>query len=117
MTDPSLPSALDIDDHAVVVDATYFVIRALRNQLRRYPQPAVSPESPERAFVIARLALDEIQASEGADITNIPPDRVRAYIEVLEALSRKEFGAASGEPDVDRAQDLLDQLRADHPFE
>jgi hypothetical protein len=118
VSSPSLPRALDAEtDAAVIVDAAYFVIRALRNRLRNYPRPEVSPESPGRAFDLAGRALAQIQAAEAADLAQIAPEQILAYIELLEGLSRSEFGEVAGTQEAGEAQTLLEQLRADHPFE
>jgi hypothetical protein len=111
----SLVSATATPD--VVIEAAYFVIRTLRNHLRGYQSLAVSPESPEPAYQLAHQALVEIQEAEGQDLHDIPPERARAYIEAVEQLSRQTFDAASGPGDAAKADDLLAQLRNEHPFD
>jgi hypothetical protein len=116
---PYLPASLVSATAApnVVIEAAYFVIRTLRNQLRGYQSLAVSPEGPEPAYQLAHQALAEIQEAEGQDLRNIPEERARAYIEAVEQLSRETFDAASGPGDAAKADDLLAQLRSEHPFD
>lgn len=116
---PYLPTSLvsATATPAVVIDAAYFVIRTLRNHLRGYQSLAVSPESPEPAYRLAHQALAEIQEAEGQNLVDISQERARAYIEAIEQLSRETFDAVSGPGDTAKADDLLVQLRNEHPFD
>ncbi|MGD0454739.1 MAG: hypothetical protein ABSB69_14185 [Solirubrobacteraceae bacterium] len=112
----SLPSALEQgSDPGVIVEATYFVIRVLRNGLRGYEKAEVSPEGSDEAFRLATRALDEIGTMEGSDVSTLTEERLVEYIERLEQLSSQKFEASVGGYDAERATQLLDSLRERKP--
>lgn len=107
-----VPPALEQSfDPGVVVEATYFVIRVLRNGLRGYETAEVSPEGSDEAFRLATRALDEIGAMEGSDLSALPEECLVEYIERLEALSSQQYEASVGGYDTERATQLLASLR------
>jgi hypothetical protein len=112
VTDIRIPPALEGSDTAdVAVEASYFVIRALRNSARGYERPEISREGSDRVFDVATLALREIAEAEGRDVRSLPPDRVRGYIEILERFSSEAYETSVGGYDTQNAEDLLNALR------
>ncbi len=110
--DIKVPPALEQgSDPGVIVEATYFVIRVLRNGLRGYETAEVSPEGSGEAFHLATRALDEMGVMEGSNLSALPKERLVEYIERLEALSSQQYEASVGGYDTERATQLLDSLR------
>jgi hypothetical protein len=111
-----IPPALEQgSDPGVIVDATYFVIRALRNVLRQYDEITVSREGSEPAFQLAKLALGEIVEMEGGEAVEISAKRLLEYIERLEDFSNQTYEISVGGYDAERAAELLDGLRESKP--
>jgi hypothetical protein len=110
------PASLQrIQDPEVAVDATYFVIRTLRNALRGYGTTAVSPEISDPAFRIAEAAVREIAAAEGSDIGDLSAARITEYIELLGRHSQERYETAAGGSDSARGEELLTEMRHRNP--
>jgi hypothetical protein len=116
VTDIRIPPALEHSDTTdVAVEATYFVIRALRNSARGYERPEISPEGSGPAFEVATLALRQITEAEGEGVRSLSPARVREYIEILERFSNEAYRNSAGGYDTQNAEDLLNALREPRP--
>lgn len=104
----SLENATSVED---TIDAVYFVVRVLRNCLRGYRHPTVSSEPAPAARQLARRAIEEIEAAERNEISNIDEKRVSAYITKLEEFLSER--AAANSPIAQSSGDtILEQMRA-----
>ena len=107
-----LPSALLQDpDTETLVDACYFIIRALRNTTRGYKNPLVSTEPSQEAYDLAQRAIREIEVNEKRPIRDLDGDRINDYIAQLEELLRTSYRDAVGE-DPARAANILAEMRS-----
>jgi hypothetical protein len=107
-----LPSALLQDpDTETLVDACYFIIRALRNTTRGYKNPLVSTEPSQEAYDLAQRAIREIEVNEKRPIRALDGDRINDYIAQLEEFLRTSYRDAVGE-DPARAANILAEMRS-----
>jgi hypothetical protein len=88
----------EVDD-ALVVQASYGIVRVLRNKQRGYPELTVSTEFPPEARRLAEAALDEVCARFGAQIRQMTEVHVEESIRAL-----TEFAAQRAK---DQASPLL----------
>lgn len=106
-----IPQALQRQDKDMAIDATYFVIRILRNVGRGYPATSVSTEPSREAHDLAERAVRQIEAHEKAPISDLDDDRLSEYIVSLEGLLRTTYLDAVGS-DTKRAATILDEMRS-----
>ena len=107
-----LPAALLQDpDTETLVDACYYVIRALRNVSRGYKNAPVSTEPSQKAYDLAQRVIREIEAREKTPINGLEIGRISHYITLLEELLRTSYRDAVGE-DPARAADILAEMRS-----
>jgi len=82
-----VPSSLvNSADSPFIVEAVYFVVRALRNALRGYPKAEVSTEPSPQARRLAEKAIKEIEAAEKKSVLYIEDHRINEYISKLQAF-------------------------------
>jgi hypothetical protein len=109
---PRPPGALrEHADKDTLVEATYFVIRVLRNLTRGYQAAQVSREAPPEARALAVRALEEIAEQERMPVTEIGEERALEYVSVLSHALSASYAGAVGR-DVDRGAEILEQMRA-----
>ena len=104
----SVPASLEaITDEMLAIDASYFVVRVLRNLGRGFGKASVSREPSAEARELAVRALQEIENSEGVAVVALGRDRISAYIAVLEDFQDSRARGA----DADRAGAILEEMR------
>jgi hypothetical protein len=107
MMNVAIPAALSSAESDVALDATYFLVRMLRNVLRGFHEVEVSPETPLEARETVAAAADEIEQREGTSLSELPRERVAAYLEVLNQASSAFHASAVGGTDSARGQEIL----------
>lgn len=90
------PSLLESPGKETLIDAVYFVIRALRNGTREYRTVDVSTEPSRQVRELAKRAISEIEAYEESSVRDLGSDRAGNYISLLEELMRTEYRRAVG---------------------
>jgi hypothetical protein len=108
------PSLLERSGKETLVDAIYFVIRALRNGTREYRTPSVSSEAGRQVRELAERAIREIEAQEECAIRDLGSDRAGKYISLLEELMRTEYRHAVGGGSASAAS-ILEEMRSSRP--
>jgi hypothetical protein len=106
---PSLQQ--DADKEALIVPASYFAVRVLRNATRGYQNPVVSTEPPEDVRNLAEQAIREIEAQEGTSIQNLPTDRIEDYSGLLGKFASETYQRSVGH-DSERTERILSEIRS-----
>jgi hypothetical protein len=104
-------SLLKASDSEAVIDAAYFVVRALRNATRGYPTAIVSSEPSPEARDLAERSINEIEVREKRPIRQLSRDRIDDYIASLEDLQRTRYLDTVGS-DTARAESILEEMRS-----
>lgn len=104
-------SLLEGSENEVVIDASYFVMRVLRNATRGYPTALVSSEPSPEAHELAERAIREIEGHEHRPISQLDQGRIHDYISLLEELQRTRYLHAVGS-DTARAERILEEMRS-----
>jgi hypothetical protein len=109
---PSLKQ--DSDKESLIVPASYFVVRVLRNATRGYQNPVVSTEPPEDVRNLAEQAIREIEDHEGMSIQDLPTDRIQEYRVLLREFASETYQRSVGH-DSERTERLLSEIRSTRP--
>jgi hypothetical protein len=105
-----VPTILEASsDSRFIVEAVYYVVRALRNSLRGYQKVEVSTEPSAAARRLAEKAIREIEEAEQKDVTNIGDPTIMNYISELQAFLDK-ITPSSGSA-IKKAEKTLQQMR------
>ena len=107
-------SLLHASDEKAAIDASYFVLRALRNKNRGYSDPVVSREAPPKIRALAERALREIEKQEKKPMSRLDSSRIFEYIDSLEEFQDTTYGRAvnASATDTEEAASLLEELRS-----
>jgi hypothetical protein len=109
---PSLQQ--DPGKETLIVPASYFAVRVLRNATRGYQNPVVSTEPPEDVRNLAEQAIREIETHEGMSIQNLPRDRIEDYSVLLGKFASETYQRSVGH-DSERTASILSEIRSSIP--